>query len=138
MIKFQSKFSHIYIEKQVENLSLSKLIISKFNHSKIIKIDHYKDIFNRVRQDFQVQKKAMNLILARKTEPLLYPASDMVQDYKNPNSLNQNVLIGVFLIHSIIFRTLNGMSPKSLSFSRDTNKTSSLLSGKLITITLSL
>ena len=83
MIKFQSKFSHIYIEKQVENLSLSKLIISKFNHSKIIKIDHYKDIFNRVRQDFQVQKKAMNLILARKTEPLLYPASDMVQDYKN-------------------------------------------------------
>ena len=37
-----------------------------------------------------------------------------------------------------VFRILNGISPKSVSFSQDTNKTSSLLNGKLITITLSL
>ncbi len=86
MIKFQSKFSHIYIEKKVEDLPLSRLIVSKFNRSNIIKIDHYKDIFNRARQDFQIQKQAMNLILANKTEPLLYPASDMVQEYENPNA----------------------------------------------------
>ena len=53
------------------------------------------------------------------------------------NCWNQNVLMGVFLIHSIIVRILNGMSPKSVFFSQDTNKTSSLLNGKLITITLS-
>ena len=109
MIKFQSKFSHIYIEKQVKNLSLSKLIISKFDRSKIIMIDHYKDIFNRVRQDFQIQKQAMNLILARKTEPLLYPASDMVQDYKNPNSFYNTPILNC--MYNCEYCFLQGMYP---------------------------
>lgn len=109
MIKFQSKFSHIYIEKQVEKLPLSKLILSKFNHSNIIKIDHYKDIFNRVRQDFQIQKQAMNLILARKTEPLLYPASDMVQDYKNPNSFYNTPILNC--LYNCEYCFLQGMYP---------------------------
>ncbi len=86
MIKFQSNFSHIYLEREVKDLPLSKMILSKFIKSKIIKINHYKDIFNRPRQNFQLQKLTMNLILAKKTKPLLYPASDMVQDYKTPNT----------------------------------------------------
>tara|TARA_Y100000994_G_scaffold240665_1_gene235623 strand:+ start:130 stop:1146 length:1017 start_codon:yes stop_codon:yes gene_type:complete len=109
MIKFQSKFSHIYLEKQVEKLPLTKLIISKFSRANIIKIDHYKDIFNRVRQDFQVQKQAMNLILARKTEPLLYPASDMVQDYKNPNSFYNTPILNC--LYNCEYCFLQGMYP---------------------------
>ena len=45
-----------------------------------IQIDHYKDIFNRSGQDFQTQKLSMNIILAKKIKPFLYPASDMVQN----------------------------------------------------------
>ena len=109
MMKFQSKFSHIYLENQVRDLPLSKLIISKFNHSTIINIDHYKDIFNRVRQDFQIQKQTMNLILAKKTEPLLYLASDMVQDYRNPNTFYNTPILNC--LYSCEYCFLQGMYP---------------------------
>ena len=72
MINYQSKFSHIYVEDQVKDLALSKLVL-KFKNSEIIQIRHYKDIFNRTNQAFQLQKRAMKLILAKKTGPLLYP-----------------------------------------------------------------
>ena len=52
MIKFHSKFSHIYLEKQVEKLPLTKLIISKFSRANIIKIDHYKDILDSKNYDY--------------------------------------------------------------------------------------
>lgn len=78
-------FSHIYLEKGAEEYSLTKLALAKFSKSKIVLIDHYKDFFNRPNQDFQVQKSSMNLILAKKTSPFLYPASEMVQEYGTPN-----------------------------------------------------
>ena len=81
----QPSFSHIYIERKVRDFSLTKLALSKFSDSNVIWVDHYKDIFNRSGQDFQSQKCSMNLILAKKTKPFLYPASDMVQNFDNPN-----------------------------------------------------
>ncbi len=85
MGSLQPNFSHLYIEKAVSDFPLTKLAISKFSNSTIIWIDHYKDIFNRSGQDFQTQKLSMNIILAKKIKPFLYPASDMVQNYDNPN-----------------------------------------------------
>ena len=79
-------FSHIYVEDDASSYPLTKLILSKFLISNIIKINHYKDIFNRRGQDFQLQKSSMNLILAKKKEPFLYPASEMVQEYDTPNT----------------------------------------------------
>jgi spore photoproduct lyase len=78
-------FSHIYLEKGAEEYPLTKIALKKFPNSKIIKIDHYKDFFNRPNQDFQVQKLSMNLILAKKLSPFLYPASEMVQEFGTPN-----------------------------------------------------
>ena len=81
----QPSFSHIYVEKKVRDLPLTKLALSKFSDSNVIWVDHYKDVFNRSGQDFQSQKFSMNLILAKKTKPFLYPASDLVQNFDNPN-----------------------------------------------------
>ena len=47
MLNYQSKFSHIYVEDQVKDLALSKLVLKQFNSSEIIQIRHYKDVFNR-------------------------------------------------------------------------------------------
>jgi len=82
---FQPNFSHIYIEESAKNYPLSKLAIEKFSKSTIIEINHYKDVFNRPNQDFQIQKSSMKLILAKKTAPFLYPASEMVQEFGSPN-----------------------------------------------------
>ena len=78
-------FSHIYIERGAVEYPLSKIARSKFMGSTVIEIDHYKDVFNRRGQDFQLQKRSMKLILAKKTEPLLYEGSSMIQDYNTPN-----------------------------------------------------
>ena len=85
MQNFQPNFSHIYLEKDAAVYPLAQLTLSKFPKAEILEIDHYKDVFNRPRQDFQLQKASMKLILAKKTEPFLYPASDMVQEYGTPN-----------------------------------------------------
>ena len=85
MINFQPNFSHIYVERDAFGFELTDLALSKFPRATVIKIGHYKDVFNRPEQDFQIQKSSMKLILAKKTEPFLYPASDMVQEFDTPN-----------------------------------------------------
>ena len=50
-------FSHIYIERGAVEYPLSKIARSKFMGSTVIEIDHYKDVFNRRGQNFQLQKK---------------------------------------------------------------------------------
>ena len=85
MKNLKSNFSHIYLEKDAIGYPLSELALSKFSESTIVQIDHYKDIFNRKGQNFQLQKKSMKLILAIKREPLLYDGSSMIQDYMTPN-----------------------------------------------------
>ena len=50
-------FSHIYVEDDALNYPLSKEILGRLKGSHIIKIKHYKDIFNRAGQDFLLQKE---------------------------------------------------------------------------------
>lgn len=68
-------FSHLYIEESVKEEALTWKIMQKFSNSKIIFIKHYKDVFNRPNQDFGVQSKSKNLILARRETPFLYEGS---------------------------------------------------------------
>ena len=68
-------FSHLYIEESVINTPLAKEIKDKFPKSKTITIKHYKDVFNRPNQDFTIQSKSKNLILAKKDAPFLYKGS---------------------------------------------------------------
>jgi spore photoproduct lyase len=63
-----------YIEKEALNENITQHIIRKFN-PKIIKINHYKDIFNRSHQDFNLQKSKNILILAKKKDRFLYKGS---------------------------------------------------------------
>ena len=68
-------FSHLYIEESVKEEALTCKIMQKFSNSKIIFIKHYKDVFNRPNQDFALQSKNKNLILARREAPFLYEGS---------------------------------------------------------------
>jgi len=63
-----------YIEEQIYNTNFTQYIIKKFN-PKIIPIKHYKDIFNRSRQNFNLQKSKNVLILAKKNDNFLYKGS---------------------------------------------------------------
>ena len=105
----QPKFSHVYIEKEAYGYSLSKTILRKFSNSSIIDIKHYKDVFNRSGQDFQTQKKSMNLILAKKTPPFLYPVTDMVQGHHMPGFFYTTPMLNC--LYNCEYCFLQGMYP---------------------------
>lgn len=76
-------FSHIYVEDKALSYPLTISVLDKFSDSQIIKINHYKDIFNRPKQDFQLQKSRMKLILAVKEENFIYEGSPFCQNFGN-------------------------------------------------------
>lgn len=78
---FNRKFSHIYVEEQVLDDEITKKVLSHFGDAVIIKIRHYKDVFNRPHQDYSVQKKSQSLILAKNTGTLLFKGAPVCQDF---------------------------------------------------------
>ncbi|MBU0633323.1 radical SAM protein [bacterium] len=87
-------FSHLYIEESVIDEPLTKEIISKFSNSKIIMIKHYKDVFNRPNQDFAMQSRSKNLILARREAPFLYEGSYYSDGFEYENFFYTPSILG--------------------------------------------
>ena len=102
-------FSHLFIEKNAYGYPLTNFALSKFRKATIIDIDHYKDVFNRPGQNFQAQKNSMKLILAKKTEPFLYPVSDMVQEYPDSNVFYNTPILNC--LYNCDYCFLQGMYP---------------------------
>ena len=80
---YNKPFSHIYVEKDIKDIPLVKEVLNNLPSAQVILIKHYKDIFNRKKQDFRVQSKTRSLILAKNTGNLIFEGSDMCQDHGN-------------------------------------------------------
>lgn len=78
-------FSHIYVEERVRNLPRCQEILAKFPNAEVIPIHHYKDVFNRKKQNFRAQHRSQALILAKKEGRLIYPGSPNCQSFGNAN-----------------------------------------------------
>ncbi|BBE31323.1 deoxyribodipyrimidine photo-lyase [Tepiditoga spiralis] len=78
-------FSHIYIEKEAYNYKITEYILNKFNKASKILINNYKEIFNRNKQNFIMQKKSPKLILAVKKNNLIYKGAEVCHDFNNEN-----------------------------------------------------
>lgn len=87
-------FSHLYIEESVREEALTCKIMRKFANAKIIFITHYKDVFNRPNQDFGVQSKSKNLILARREAPFLYEGSFYSDGFEYENFFYTPSILG--------------------------------------------
>ncbi len=74
-------FSHIYIEDGIAELLQTRQILAHFPKAQQIRIRHYKDVFNRVRQHAELQRLSPALILARNTGSLLYPGAPVCQNF---------------------------------------------------------
>jgi spore photoproduct lyase len=104
-------FSHIYIEDNVKYDKNTLDIISKFPHANIIYIKHYKDIFNRSYNNFQLQKDSQKLILAKKHNSYLYPISKMIQGQKEDVFFYSSFVLNC--IYNCQYCFLQGMYPSS-------------------------
>ena len=79
------KFQNIYIENEAIDYPLTKSLIEKHPESSVVWINNYKDVFNRKNQDYCLQKKHQNLILAKKYKEFLHPGSGLCQDFDIKN-----------------------------------------------------
>ena len=78
---FNFPFSHIYVEDAVRDHELTRRILARFSKSVVIPINHYKDVFNRSRQNFGIQKSSQALILAKNTGASIFPGAPVCQDF---------------------------------------------------------
>ncbi len=80
---YEKAFSHIYVEEEALTFPLTKQILARFPKSSIILIRHYKDVFNRRRQDYALQHRVKPLILAVKKDGFFYPGAPVCQSFGN-------------------------------------------------------
>lgn len=78
-------YSHIYIERGTEDSQIAKKIFARLPNSEKIYIDDYKEVFNRPKQNFQIQKSSPKIILAKKKENFLYKGSTLAPDFGEEN-----------------------------------------------------
>lgn len=104
-------FSHIYIEERALEYPLVKMVTDRFYNSKIIILNHYKDILNRHNQDFQLQKKHMKLILAVKEDNFIYKGSDFCHNFGNRNFFYCSTMLNC--IYNCDYCYLQGMYPSA-------------------------
>ena len=74
-------FSHIYIEEALLGGEEAEAILRKFPKAKCIPIRHYKDIFNRRKQNRALQEKSRKIILAKKEGQRIYPGAPVCQSF---------------------------------------------------------
>jgi len=78
---YYADISHIYVESAAAGYPITREIIRRFKNARIIKIRHYKDVFNRRKQDFRAQKNSRSLILAVNNGSRVFEGSDMCQKH---------------------------------------------------------
>jgi len=86
-------FSHIYIEKEALNYSLTIEIIKKLNKSQIVYIDNYNEIFSRKNQDPFLQKLSPSLILAVNKGDFIYKGSPLCHNFDQQNFYYTNFIV---------------------------------------------
>lgn len=75
--KCKRKFAErIYVEKEIFELEQTKEILANFPKANVVKISHYKNVFNRSKQNFSSQQCGKNIILAKAVGNLVYKGSD--------------------------------------------------------------
>ncbi len=76
-------FHHVYVERKLRGQYDVTGIIDKLSGSRVVWINHYKDIFNRKGQSLAFQKKSPALVLAKKEGKLVYNGSKECQSFGN-------------------------------------------------------
>ena len=74
-------FSHIYVEEELLGGEEVLAILKQFPKAKCIPIRHYKDLFNRRKQNRALQEKSRKLILAKKEGQRIYPGAPVCQSF---------------------------------------------------------
>lgn len=104
-------FSHVYIEDAVIAHPATRKILSRLADPSIIRIRHYKDVFCRKNQAFDVQRNAPQLIIARKTDSFIYKGSPMCDPFGHTDFFYTSDVMNC--IYQCEYCYLQGMYPSA-------------------------
>lgn len=102
-------FSHIYVEKAIQDHPRTRRILHKFPQANVIIIDHYKDVFCRKGQNYILQQQSRNLILGTKQGNLIYEGAPVCQSFGNEHFYYTSCVMNC--IYDCEYCYLKGMYP---------------------------
>lgn len=106
---YNPAFSHIYIETAAKEHAVTRQILERFPNAKPIEIGHYKDVFCRKKQNYALQHKTQNLILAIKQGRLVYPGASVCQSFGHQHFYYASCVMNC--IYDCEYCYLKGMYP---------------------------
>ena len=79
------RFTHIYVEERAYEYPLTGKILAKLPDAHVIKIRHYKDVFDRKRQNAPAQKEHQALIIAVRDGNRIFKGAPVCQSFGQKN-----------------------------------------------------
>jgi spore photoproduct lyase len=104
-------FNTIYVEEKAYKYPITRKLLQRYPDLPVVIINHYKDVFNRPKQHFAVQKQFLSLILAVRDGQLLYEGPEVCQNFDHPNFYYTSFLLNCLFDCEYCF--LQGMYPSA-------------------------
>ena len=79
------RFTHIYVEERASRFPLTDKILAKLPDAHVIRIKHYKDVFDRKRQNAVLQKENQALIIAVRDGNRIFRGAPVCQSMGQQN-----------------------------------------------------
>jgi spore photoproduct lyase len=79
------RFTHIYVEERALEYPLAQSLLEKLPDADVIKIRHYKDVFDRKRQNAVLQRDHRALIIAVRDGNRVFEGAPVCQSFGNQN-----------------------------------------------------
>ena len=105
------RFSHVYVEEKARRFPLTEEILKRCNDASVIPVDHYKDIFDRPRQDTELQKRSPALILAVREGSRIFKGAPVCQSFGQRNFYYSSSVMNCLFDCEYCY--LKGMYPSS-------------------------
>lgn len=105
------RFSHVYVEEKARRFPLTEEILNRCKDSVVIPIEHYKDIFDRPRQDTEAQKRNPALILAVRAGSRIFKGAPVCQSFGQRNFYYSSSVMNCLFDCEYCY--LRGMYPSS-------------------------
>ena len=104
-------FSHIYVEEKVKNNAKTKDVLSNFQNSTVININHYKDVFTPSGQNLLLAKHSPSLIVAKKEGRLIYEGAAVCENFGNEHFYYTSLIMNCY--YDCEYCYLSGMYPSA-------------------------
>jgi len=104
-------FSHIYVEDDARDYPLTHSVLARFSKAEVVPIRNYKEIFNRPRQRWDHQRRALKLILAERKDAFIYPGSSFVPSFSHTRFFYTTPILNC--LYGCEYCYLQGMFPSA-------------------------